>query len=405
METRAPYVVIGIFVLAVIAGAFGFVYWFQHAGGLGQRAIYQVRFDQPVAGLALGSAVLFNGIRVGEVTQLQLYPDEPERLTAWISVDATTPVRADTRIDVDQQVLTGTAAISLRGGATSAPRLVARNGEPPILIAERSIGQDLTRAARDTLRDVRQILSDNAEPLRTAISSLSTFADMLARNSDRLEGVIAGLERLTGGGAPKQPPAVYDLAAPVSFPPLDPIGPGHLSVPDPAAVLVFDSQKILVRSDGGTLSGMENAQWADNLPKLMQAKIIQGFENARQTRAVSRPIDDLAGGSRLLLEIRRFELTGAAPPMAVVEFAARLVDDGGKVIDARMFRSTATAKSQATADAVAALNEAFTGTARELVLWSVELMGNTTSPPPKQAPVDEARPADAGAGARSDQPK
>jgi phospholipid/cholesterol/gamma-HCH transport system substrate-binding protein len=126
---------------------------------------------------------------------------------------------------------------------------------------------------------------------------------------------------------------------------------------------------------------VENAQWADNLPKLMQAKIIQGFENARQTRVVSRPIDDLSADYRLMLEIRRFELTGAPAPAAVVEFVARLVDDGGKVIDARTFRNSVKAKSSNAPEAVAALNEAFSSTARDLVLWTVELMGKR--PPAK----------------------
>ena len=38
METRANYVLIGLFTLAVIVGAFGFVYWFNTIGGAGERA-------------------------------------------------------------------------------------------------------------------------------------------------------------------------------------------------------------------------------------------------------------------------------------------------------------------------------------------------------------------------------
>ena len=34
MEIRAPYVLIGGFVLAVIAAAFGFVYWLHNTGSL-----------------------------------------------------------------------------------------------------------------------------------------------------------------------------------------------------------------------------------------------------------------------------------------------------------------------------------------------------------------------------------
>ena len=68
METRAPFVIVGAFVLAAIAAAFGFVYWLHNSGGLGPRAAYHVQFDGSVPGLVVGAAVLFNGIRVGEVT-------------------------------------------------------------------------------------------------------------------------------------------------------------------------------------------------------------------------------------------------------------------------------------------------------------------------------------------------
>ena len=64
METRANYLVIGVFTLAVIAGVFGFVFWMQAAGG-GERGYYKIAFDGSVAGLRTGGAVMYNGIRVG----------------------------------------------------------------------------------------------------------------------------------------------------------------------------------------------------------------------------------------------------------------------------------------------------------------------------------------------------
>jgi phospholipid/cholesterol/gamma-HCH transport system substrate-binding protein len=96
METRAPFVVVGAFVLATIFAVFGFVYWLHNTGGLGPRATYHVQFDGSVPGLLIGAGVLFNGIRVGEVTDLGLAPDNPRRVNATISVASTTPVRSDT---------------------------------------------------------------------------------------------------------------------------------------------------------------------------------------------------------------------------------------------------------------------------------------------------------------------
>ena len=51
METRAPYALIGLFVTAVIAAAFGFVYWLHNSGGLAERTVYQVHFENTVSGL------------------------------------------------------------------------------------------------------------------------------------------------------------------------------------------------------------------------------------------------------------------------------------------------------------------------------------------------------------------
>src|SRR5215831_8723912 len=145
METRAPFVLIGAFVLAAIAAVFGFVYWLNNAAGLGPRATYHVQFDGSVPGLLVGAAVLFNGIRVGEVTGLGLAPDNPRRVNATISVASSTPVRADTKVGLEFQGLTGVPVIALEGGAAGA-------ATTPTLIAEQGAGQSMTQAARDALR-------------------------------------------------------------------------------------------------------------------------------------------------------------------------------------------------------------------------------------------------------------
>jgi hypothetical protein len=65
METRAPFIVVGAFVLAAIGAVFGFVYWLHNTAGGGARTEHHVQFEGSVSGLLVGAAVLFNGIRVG----------------------------------------------------------------------------------------------------------------------------------------------------------------------------------------------------------------------------------------------------------------------------------------------------------------------------------------------------
>src|SRR5881398_2570016 len=171
METRAPFVVVGAFVLAAIAAVFGFVYWLHNTGGLGPRATYHVAFEGSVPGLLVGAAVLFNGIRVGEVTDLGLAPDNPRRVNATISVASTTPVRSDTRVGLEFQGLTGVPVIALEGGL-----MLGSSGEVLTLVAEPDAGQGMTQAARDALRRVDSVLAENSGSLKDTIANFKVFS-------------------------------------------------------------------------------------------------------------------------------------------------------------------------------------------------------------------------------------
>ncbi len=373
METRARYLVIGAFVLVCVFAAFGFVYWIKNNVGIG-RTIYRVEFEQPVSGLTPGSAVLFNGIRVGAVVTVGLSPQDPKRVTTTIAVDQGTPVHTDTQVGVSFQGLTGAPAISLNGGSLAAPVPASLNGLPPLLTASSNAGRTLTELAQATLGKIDDILAENKEPLHTAIVGISTFADTLGRNSKRLENLLGGLEKLTGVGGSKETPAVYDLVPPTSFPAFNKTIEQQMVVGDPNVILAYDTQKILVKAADGTYSDVENARWADNLPKLVQAKMIQAFENAHQLTKVSRPIDQLEAAYKLDLGIRNFQISLLPAPTALVEITARLLDDKGKVAEARIFKVAVPAKGTNGPEAVAALNEAFAQAATQIVVWTVGLI-------------------------------
>src|ERR1700736_1912424 len=103
METRANYVLMGLFTLAVIVGGFGFVYWFNTIGGAGGRAAYRIVFDGSGLGLRAGASVLFNAIRVGEVTELKLDPAAPRAVVAVVMLEKAVAVRADPAVSLEYQ--------------------------------------------------------------------------------------------------------------------------------------------------------------------------------------------------------------------------------------------------------------------------------------------------------------
>ncbi len=374
METRAPYALIGLFVTAVIAAVFGFVYWLHNSGGLTERTVYRVHFENSVSGLLKGAAVLFNGIRVGEVTNLQLDINNPQVITATIAVDAGTPVRADTKVGLDFQGLTGVPAVTLQGGSAPLNAATKASGEPFVLTADPSAGQSMTNTARDTLRRLDTILGDNSEAIRSTMANLSTFTDALARNSGKLDGIVAGLERLTGGGAANAAQVVYDLTAPTQFAAIAGAPRGQLIVAEPTALIALETRKFLIRPNPSDEPTFAKAEWSDNAPKLLQAKIIQTFENAGLSKTVSRPAEGLVADRQLALDIRKFQISTSPEPMAEIEFAAKIMSDNGRIVEAKVFHATVPAKEMNASSAATALDEAFGKSATELVIWAAGVM-------------------------------
>lgn len=209
METKANYTLIGLFTIAIVAAVFGFVYWFQHIDGSGERAVYRVLFSSSVSGLRTGSAVLFNGIRVGDVTSLNLSPDNPNQVTAMIAIDKVVKLRPDTRVGIEFQGLTGIAAVALNGGSPGEPPLQPSAANPPTLNASPASTQDVTQGAREVLQRIDDFIEENRSAFRSTLQNIDTFSAALARNSKRLDDILAGVENFTGDGKDK----AGDLAA------------------------------------------------------------------------------------------------------------------------------------------------------------------------------------------------
>jgi phospholipid/cholesterol/gamma-HCH transport system substrate-binding protein len=228
METRANYILIGLFTLVVVATGFGFVYWFSGSSAGVERTTYRILFEGSVAGLRSGASVLFNGIRVGEVATLRLDPSNPKQVTAIVSIDKSVAVRADTKVGLDFQGLTGIASITLKGGSVTAPLLVEKDGEAPTLAADPNATKDVTQAIRDVASNAETVLhrvdaligendaslkaiisniksfsgalTENETSLKEIVTNLKGFTATLDRNSERLEHIFVGMESLTGEG-------------------------------------------------------------------------------------------------------------------------------------------------------------------------------------------------------------
>jgi phospholipid/cholesterol/gamma-HCH transport system substrate-binding protein len=388
MEIRARYILMGLFLVAVTAGVFGFVYWLENTAGFQDRATYRIRFDSSVSGLLPGSAVLFNGIRVGEVKALRISADRPREVAVDVSVDVNTPIQDNTMVDLEYQGLTGIAAIALTGSANGAP-LTVHEGKLPTLIAKSGAGTNLTQAAREALVKLNSILDDNSKPVKELIGNLNDFASALSRNAGKVDGILGGLERMTGG--PKGPDAdkVYDVAAPTTFKEPAKQLRGQLAVPLPTAIFQVDTQNIIFRQSEADAPMPAGPRWSDNLTRLLQARIAQSFENAGYGDSVSQNAE-ITGDFKLLIDIRSFQMIVSPKPEAEVAFSAKIADAGGKILASKVFQVAKGAPSADTVPAVKAINQAFASAATDLVAWTAD---NLEGAPPAPEPAPAAQQA------------
>lgn len=201
METRANFAIVGLFTLAVLAAGFGFVWWFSGNAGRSERQAVRLIFTGSVTGLTRGSNVLFNGFRVGEVSAVQLFPDDPKSIFVTIEIDEGTPVREDTRARIEAQGLAGVVAVQLIGGRADAPALSAKAGQPlPTIFAERSEVQDLIETVRNVARRTDELferagrlIESNDRAIANTVRNVERFSQALGDNADNINRTLASI--------------------------------------------------------------------------------------------------------------------------------------------------------------------------------------------------------------------
>jgi phospholipid/cholesterol/gamma-HCH transport system substrate-binding protein len=289
---------------------------------------------------------------------------------------------------VEQQGLTGGVAVTLTGG-TSAERLPTDGGFAT-LVAPRNVGRDWTQSARDAFQEVEQILDENRIPVNETIENIRVFTDALARNTDKVDGILAGIERMTGGG--QDAALVYSLKPAADLPPAPTTPPSwKLTLPEPSTVLAYNTDKIMTRPAPDESLPLEGPRWSDSLPILVQAKLIETFENAGYTNDVTRTLGDFPDSDQLTIDIRRFDVSTDGDPKATIVILAKLQAADGSVIESKKFEATAPANGSEPRDYVNALRDAFENIAHGVIEWTTTTLAAV---PARVAPAKDADPAD-----------
>jgi phospholipid/cholesterol/gamma-HCH transport system substrate-binding protein len=175
---------VGATTLAAIAAAFVGLLAFQKIHAARQQGPLRIVFEGSASGLRKGGGVNFDGVQIGEIKSLKL--DNPRKIVAFVMVDKSAPIRKDTVVGLEFQGLTGVAAISLTGGAASAPPVPLDGDGVPVLTADLSE----TESIRDSLHNVDRILVGNQAMFKDTLLNFETYTASLASKGDALDKVI-----------------------------------------------------------------------------------------------------------------------------------------------------------------------------------------------------------------------
>ena len=207
METRANYVIVGIFTLVAILAAFGFVYWTAAIGDRGETALLRVRIPGSASGLGRGSFVLFNGVKVGDVKRVYIDVDNPTVAIAETQVDRITPITKSTQADIGLAGLTGQANIEMKGADPREPKLLDQaeaEGKVAEITANPSAVTNLLQSAQNIFTRADKVVTqlegftqDTREPLTQTIHNVQKFSDALAKNTDGIRDALEEIRKVS----------------------------------------------------------------------------------------------------------------------------------------------------------------------------------------------------------------
>ena len=192
METKANYVLIGAFTILVTLFLLLFALWAAKYSSDRSWNEYQVVFREPVTGLTEGSSVQYNGIAVGTVDNLMLAPDDPRQVIARLRLQATTPVKVDTRAKLSITSLTGPPIIQLTGGSPGAAALVPNgDGDIPVIQTEASALQNIADTANRLVERLDKVLSeDNVQRITATLDNIQHMTGAIAEQREDMRQIL-----------------------------------------------------------------------------------------------------------------------------------------------------------------------------------------------------------------------
>lgn len=204
METRAPYVAVGAFVLAVIVLLFATVLSLGGVEFAQELKRYYIFFKGSVTGLSKGALVQYNGITVGRVVDIRVDPDDLEKIQVTVEIDTNlVKIKTDARAFLESNFLSGVSTIQIRGGTSEAQDLEPAPGHRyPAIAAGSSVFQRVTEAGPQLLDRLMVVVDDlnmllneqNRKAISDSLQNVRTITDAFVAPSKEIGEVVANAD-------------------------------------------------------------------------------------------------------------------------------------------------------------------------------------------------------------------
>jgi phospholipid/cholesterol/gamma-HCH transport system substrate-binding protein len=201
MERNANYALVGAATMVLCVALVVFAVWLARLSFNREYDLYDILFIGPVRGLSEGGEVHFNGIKVGEVTDIALDRRDPNRVIARARVSADVPIKTDSFATLEPQGITGVNYVQITAGASGSPLLkdVTPPREIPVIRSQRSAISDLLQGGGtvltrtiEALDRVNRVLSD--ENVKVLSATLSDVQALTAEARER-KAIIADAQK------------------------------------------------------------------------------------------------------------------------------------------------------------------------------------------------------------------
>jgi phospholipid/cholesterol/gamma-HCH transport system substrate-binding protein len=176
------FIVISSFALLMLLFIVGSKKFFE------ERDIYYIHYrDLSVSGLEIGSPVKYLGISIGSIKSIDFDPEDVYTVIVTISITPGTPIKKDSRANIEAIGITGLKMIEIRGGSNEAELLNPYDQIKP----GSSITEDITGKAEEIANKVEKVMNNLLEfTAPEKLNKIITLAESATESFDNINAMV-----------------------------------------------------------------------------------------------------------------------------------------------------------------------------------------------------------------------